>query len=269
MPPKRKGLALIAAIMLIVFVSLSTLGLSVFIGGWYKQIDAKERQSRCIYNAQAGVNYALYQYRNSAALTNGTTSIDADNNFTLATTATYPMAKYLEINGTSASAQLDGFKGWCKGVTLQNTSTSAITITGMKISWSVLGKMLNKVTINGVINWSGSLLDECPRTITFTTNATIAAGATVPLTNIYWNVSIAITRITIGFIMSDGSATSDCVVLYPKPSSTCVTSSSANGLDIKSMGKTTGSTQYRSVQAAYTTATAKITDYDEISTVVP
>ena len=82
---KNKGIALIAAIMLIVFISTAVLGLSVFIVGWYKQIDTDEKEVRCIYNAQAGINYALYNYRVSAALTNGATAIDANNNFTLST----------------------------------------------------------------------------------------------------------------------------------------------------------------------------------------
>lgn len=268
MNSQRKGLALIAAIMLIVFVSLSTLGLSVFIAGWYKQIDDKERQSRCIYNAQAGVNYALYQYRNSATLTSGTVALDANNNFTLSTTATYPMAQYLQVDGRSAYDDLDS----CKGVTLTNTSTSAITIKGMVISWGwklFWLQGLENVRINGVDNWSGLLIDGCPRTITFSTNATIAAGATVPLTRIHWSLSIWLTRITIAFIMTDNSQTANCIVLFPTPSAVCNTSLALTGLTVKAMGTTTGSSQYRSVQADYTTATAKVTDYDEISTVVP
>ena len=264
MNKNKKGLALIAAIMLIVFISIAVLGLSVFIVQWYKQIDSGERQSRCIYNALAGVNYALYQYRASAALTNGTFNIDANNNFTVSTVLsdTGGAASALVIDATHSyvggTSQRD-----LLGITLRNNSASAITINRAIVTWNNTRRM-SQILINGTTNWSGST--STPATVNFTTNATINAGSTVPLTRIRWSGNMSGRTITIRFRMTDGTVTNACTLLPSQPS-VCVQLS--GGLTVKSMGKTVGSNQYRSVQAAYNSSTANVSDYDEITQTVP
>jgi len=268
----KKGLALIAAIMLIVFISIAVLGLSVFIVQWYKQIDAQERQSRCIYNAMAGVNYAIYQYRVSGALTNGTTAIDANNNFTLSTVSTGggTAASALVIDARASSLQPttgnpSGRYIDLSGVTLQNNSASAITINQAIVTWTTASRTMTQIVIGGVTNWSGSATPS-PATVNFTTNATINAGATVALTRIRWNSAMTGATITIRFRMTDGTTTDACT-LFPQQPAVCT--QPGTNLTIKSMGKTTGSNQYRSVQATYNIATGNVSDYDEISQTVP
>lgn len=260
----KKGLALIAAIMLIVFVSTAVLGLSVFIVQWYKQIDAGERLTRCIHNAMAGVNYAIYQYRVSGALTNGTTSIDANNNFTLSTVSGTGSgaASALIINATAAALGGTGSRDLLN-VTLNNSSVSAITINQAIVTWTN-SRNMTQILINGVTNWSG--VAASPATVNFTTNATINAGATVALTRIRFSGNMAGTTITIRFRLTDGTITNACTI-FPAQPSACT--QPAASLTIKSMGKTTGSNQYRSVQAIYDPATGNVSDYDEISQTVP
>ena len=71
--------------------------------------------------------------------------------------------------------------------------------------------------------------------------------------------------ITLSFVMTDATTTTACIG-WPAQGSVCTQISS---LTIKSMGKTAGSNQYRSVQAVYNTTTGNVSDYDEIFQTVP
>ncbi|MBU0548188.1 MAG: hypothetical protein KJ710_06865 [Candidatus Omnitrophica bacterium] len=260
MSRKRKGLALIAAIMLMVFVSIAVLGLSVFIVGWYGQIDTAERGGRCIYNSAAGVHYALYQYRNSAVLTSGTFTIDANNNFTVSTTPDAASSLVIDATGSSlASANRN-----LQGVTLTNSSSSAIIIDRIIVTWIGASRTLQTIRIGNSNVWATDV-SLSPADCNIDDTA-ISAGDTVNLTRIRWNSSMSGLTITLQFVMTDGSISSVCTA-YPSPGSTCTTAAVA--LTIKSMGKTTGSNQYRSVEAAYNIATGNVSDYDEINQVVP
>lgn len=263
---RKKGIALIAAIMLIVFVSTSVLGLSVFIVSWYKQIDTREREARCIYNAYAGINYALYNYRVSAALTNGLTAIDADNNFTLLTVSGGGggAAENLRVNATAASFSSNNKD--ILNVTLTNTSlASSIRLDRVIIYIDSTTKTLDEIRINNTNVWTvNTVIGTTPVNLDMS-NLTIPANTTRAVNRIRWTASMAGRTVYWSFVMSDGTTTSICIV-YPAQASFC---GSSGSLTIQSMGKTTGSNQYRSVQAIYNTTTGNVSDYDEIATVVP
>ncbi|MFH1281377.1 MAG: hypothetical protein ABIH91_01480 [Candidatus Omnitrophota bacterium] len=261
---KNKGIALIAAIMLIVFVSIVVLGLSTFIVQWYKQIDVEERRARCIYNAMAGVHYSLYQYRNNATLVNDTINIDANNNFTLSTVSIGGSGAAANLIIDATAAYLSSNRKDVLGITLTNTSlTTAITLSQMVIYIDTGTGTLDRVDINGSSVWTvNTLIGTIPITLDMT-DVIIPANTMITVDTIRWVRSISATTVHWGFIMSDASATSTCTV-YPAPASSC-----SGSLTIQSMGKTTGSNQYRSVQAAYNTATGNISDYDEIAQTVP
>ena len=263
---KRKGLALIAVIMLIVFVSIAVLGLSTFIVGWYEQIDTGERDVRCIYDAMAGVNYALYQYRNSAVLTNGTFNIDANNNFTLSTVTSGGggggASAFLEVDATYA--HLGNNNRRLLGVTIRNSSASSITIDRMIVTWSISNRRMSLIRINSSDVWTGSA-NSSPANVDIN-NTSIPANTTRSINLIQFNSTMLNAVITLSFVMTDGTTTTACTV-WPTQGSVC--QQSATGLTIKSMGKTLGSNQYRSVQAIYNTATGNVSDYDEIAQTVP
>ena len=262
---KRKGIALIAAIMLIVFVSTAVLGLSVFIVGWYKQINVEEREARCIYNAMAGVHYSLYQYRNSAALTNGTFNIDANNNFTLSTVASGGgggASASLVVDATGAA--LGNNNRRLLGVHIRNSSASAIIIDRMIVTWSISNRTMSQIQINGSTVWSGSATSS-PANVNIN-NTTIPANTTRNIDLVQFDGNMLSAIITLSFVMTDGTTTSACTV-WPTQGSVCT--QAAASLTIKSMGKTVGSNQYRSVQAIYNTTTGNVSDYDEIAQTVP
>ena len=255
--------------MLIIFVSIAVLGLSVFIVGWYKQINAEEREARCIYNAMAGINYAIWNYRaNSSVLTNGTSSIDADNNFTVSTVSGSGgtgAASNLTINATAST--LSPNKKNILNVTLKNTSlTSSIKLSQMVIYVASGTNTLDEVRINNSNVWTvNTLIGTTPVTLNMT-DVTIPKNTTRNVNRIRWVNIVSGTIVYLGFIMSDGTTTPICTVL-PAQASPC--GSSSGILTIKSMGKTTGSNQYRSVQAIYNTTTGNVSDYDEIAQTVP
>jgi len=262
---KNKGIALIAAIMLIVFVSIAVLGLSVFIVQWFKQIDVRARESRCIYNAYAGINYAIWNYKsNPSVLTNGTISIDANNNFTVSTVPSgggAGEAANLTINATGSG--IDNKNKDIVGITLTNTSlTSSITLSQMIIYIDSGTKTLDKVRIHNSNVWSDKTsISTTPLTLNMD-DVVIPPNTTRTVQYIRWKDDISADTVYWGFIMSDGTTASACQV-YP------ASSSCGSSLNIKSMGKTAGSNQYRSVEATYNTILGNVTVYDEIFQTVP
>ena len=262
---RRKGLILIAAIMLIVFVSITVLGLSTFIVGWYGQINNAERQERCIYNAAAGVNYALYQYRDSATFTNDTFSIDANNNFTVSTVVSggsAGAAGALVVDATDA--HLGNNNRRLLGLTIRNSSASSVTIDRMIVTWSISNRSMSQIRINGSTVWSGTA-SSSPADVNIN-NTTIPANTTRSINLIQFNSTMLNAIITLSFVMTDGTTTTACTA-WPAQGSVCT--QAGTGLTITSMGKTSGSNQYRSVQATYNIADGNISDYDEVNQVVP
>lgn len=260
----KKGLALIAAIMLIVFVSITVLGLSVFIVQWYKQLEVGERQARCIYNALAGINYAIYQYRvNGVFPSDGTVHvIDDDNSCTLASApGNGQAAGNLTINATNSSRGGNNNRD-ILGITVTNTSsTSSITLDRIVLYVSNSSEVLDRISINGVlVRNANDTINTTPNNLDLTTNATIPANTTRAINYIRFTNSFGPTNLYLSFIMTDGSTSSTCTV-YPAQASPCVT----NDVTVRSMGKTANSTpeQYRTIKAVYNKITGNISDYDE------
>ena len=277
---KRKGFVLIAAIMLIVFVSIVVLGLSTFIVQWYKQIDVRTRESRCIYNAYAGVNYAIWNYRsNPSVLINSPTpiAIDANNNFTV---STVPVggggggaASAVIINATASTRTNSNRRvsNW----TIQNNSAATVTIDQVSVTWLKTPKTVTSFVIDSSTKWTGSI--STPPAV-FLVNIPIPANTTYPtgsnLNQLIFDSSVAgDAGITLTFHMTDGTTTS-ALQIYPAYTGPLPGGGQGGGggsvqLTIKSMGKTAGSNQYRSVQATYNTTTGNVSSCNEIFQTVP
>lgn len=260
----KEGLVLIAAVMLVIFVSIAVLGLSTFITSWYAQIDNSQRQERCIYNALAGVNYALYQYRNNETLTNGVFNIDTSNSFAVSTVTeggSSGAATALVLDATNA--HLGNNNRRLLQVTIRNSSSTPVTIDRMIVTWDISNRTMSQIRINNSTVWSGTATSG--QTVNIN-NTTIPANTTRSIDLIQFNSNMSSATINLSFVMTDGNTTSACKA-WPVQGSVCV--QLASGLTIKSMGKTAGSGQYRSVQVVYNIASGNISDYDEINQVVP
>lgn len=264
MAMNKKGLALVGIIILITFLSIPVLSASIFTLQRLTAFDTQQRDLRCRYNAQAGVHYAVYQYRQNGTLATGQTNIDSDNYFVLNTTGGGGAAANLVINATAAYLALGNRN--LQGVTIRNASaTTAITIDRMIVGWSgPNNRNLQSIVINGSTVWTGSVSN--PPVNVNITNFTLNPSTTYPITRFRWSNTVFGRTITLQCVMTDGSTTSTCTV-FPAQPSECITP--AGNLTIQSMGKTAGSGMYRTVQATYNTATGNISDYDEISAAVP
>lgn len=258
----KKGFALIAIIILILFVGFAVGGVTTFIVQRLAQVDTTQRDMRCRYNAQAGIQYAVYQYRANSANFSGAINIDANNSFKISTTGSAASSFIIDAtNSILASSSRN-----LQGITLTNSSASnPVTIDRMIVTWTGTSRTLQNVRINNANVWNTNV-SSSPADLNIT-DTVIAAGATASLTRIRWNSSMAGRTITLQFVFSDGSTSGICTV-YPAPVSVCSGGASAT-LTIQSTGRTAGSGMYRTVQATYNTSSGNISDYKEISTAVP
>lgn len=249
--------------MLIVFASIVVLGVSSFIVAQVSHQEANSTKEKCLHLALAGLNYALYQYRQSGALASGQVNIDANNYFVLNTTGGGGAASSLIINATASSVGGPSNRDLLN-VTLKNSSlTQSIIIDRAIVTWNLAVRRMQQIVIAGSTRWSGSVASPANVDIT---NFTLNPNTTYALTRIRWNASMNGRTITLQFVMSDGSITSVCTVL-PTPAAACQTGGGV--LTVRSMGKTSGSNIYRTIQASYDNSTGKVTSYNETNVSVP
>ena len=274
---KNKGIALIAAIMLIVFVSASVLGLSVFIGGWIRQINSDLINTKCLYLAQAGAQDAIYEVRSSflspattyGSFTTGLSTVATNETYRRGVSANTALAGAADFFMTDVSTSTISTTT-VTGAQYQKATSSAtpvVTIAQMKIEWVKTGGVvyfrqlkLNNVTVftsaaNNVSGYTAVL--TTPTTYSTTNFSTLANSVIFSAT-----VASGLTSLDVTYIMTDGS--SKKVRLYP--------ASNSCQFSISSTGKVAGSNIYRTIKATYdlmpTTyaTTSKVVDIDEINT---
>ena len=111
-----------------------------------------------------------------------------------------PEADSLTVTGGAISAKL------LQNITLENTSTDPITITGVTITFTGSGGIkLKTIDMNGVERWSGTV--SSGSTITFDTNFTLSASTTYSSTA-HFTFSKNVSSATVTFNMSDATSTS-------------------------------------------------------------
>ncbi|MCX5701193.1 MAG: hypothetical protein NTZ63_06610 [Candidatus Omnitrophica bacterium] len=261
---KRKGFALIAIIIIVLFVAIGVLSTTGFIANRFSGFDVDQRLFRCTYAAQAGIQYAIYQYRAAGTLYASGTNVSIGASDTFRITSVSAASNYLLVDATKVA--LGGGNKQLNTITYKNTSTTTpITIASMNVIWNTASSNLTSILINNVNVFTGSVATP-GRNINITDTA-IPANTT--RSNNRETFSAAMngggSTITLQFVMSDGSDTTTCTV-WPKPGATCPVTTD---LTITSTGKTTGSALYKTYQATYNTSTNKISAYSEIASQVP
>lgn len=247
------------SIILIVFASIAVLGVTTFIIQRYTQLETVERNTRCVYLAQAGIHNALYFYRFRKLTGNGyfslgQTNIDANNFFVVGGTA----ADLLMVDA-SASYVGGTSNKYLYGLRLQNaTNSKTITLNRMVVTWNNSWK-LTTIRIAGSNRWTGNL--SSPANCVFTSNVALnTTPSTYAINYLLFNNAMTGATISIQFFMTDGSSRS--LVVLP--------ASTNYNFTVKSTGKTAGSNMFRTIQADYNTLTGKVFNYDEINTeIVP
>ena len=264
---KSKGIALIAAIMLIVFVSTAVLGLSVFIGGWIRQIDVDLINTKCLYLAQAGIHDAIYKVRfthnpnaTNGSFTLGLTTVDTGETYRRGGTA----ADLLMVDTSNASQSGQDLIG-LKMQKATSAVSPAVAISGLIVTWSKSGaaRTLSSIRINGANIPATISPSSSPATATFTTPYTLnSTPTTININRIRFSGNMnGLSSMTVQFVMSDASTKT--VSVFPA-SNNCV-------FTIKSTGKVAGSNIYRTIKADYNlmpttyATTSRINDIDEIN----
>ena len=111
-----------------------------------------------------------------------------------------PEGDSLTVTGGTISAKL------LQNITLENTSTDPITITGVTIIFTGSGGIkLKTIDMNGVERFSGTV--SSGSTITFDTNFTLSASTTYSSTA-HFTFSKNVSSATVTFNMSDATSTS-------------------------------------------------------------
>lgn len=265
---KRKGLALIAAIMLIAFVSTAVLGLSVFIVGWIKQIDVIQIRAKCLYLAQAGIHDAIYKVRSTyhpittnGSFTLGLATVDAGETYRRGGTAADLLMVDTSNTSWSGTDLID--------LKIQDATSSvspAVTISGMVVTWvkSGMARTLSSIRIDGVNRPATISPASSPATATFTTPYTLnTTPTTIHINRLRFSGNLnGLSSMSVKFVMSDASTKT--VAVYPATNNCLFT--------IKSTGKVSGSNIYRTIKADYNlmpdtyATTSRIDDIDEINT---
>lgn len=146
----KKGLTLIATVMMIIFASLAVSGVSVFIIQRLEGNDAEAKKIKAIYLAQAGVHRALYDYRANGAVTLGQTTVLPSQTFTLGA----DIVDLFLADADSVRVRQEAFEIDIKDVTASPT----ITIDKITISWqpSDATERLIAIDIDGTGAWSNA-----------------------------------------------------------------------------------------------------------------
>jgi hypothetical protein len=249
---QEKGLALIAAVMLIVFVSIAVLGLTVFIVQWFSQINSEQLSLKCLYLAQAGIHDAIYEVRSTydpndtnGYFTLGQVTVDPGETYRRGGTAADLLM--VDTSDTSqGSKDLDGLK-------IQKATSSAspvVSIDRMIVSWTMSDggghghhhdePTLQSIRIAGSNRWTGNL--DSPADADLPNNYTLTNTETIPVNRLRFSDDMDnLISMSVEFVMTDGSRKT--VDVYPD-SNNCV-------FTIKSTGKVSGSSIYRTIAADY------------------
>jgi len=249
----KKGITLVASIMLIVFASIAVLGITTFIIQRLTYVEANRVKTASIILAEAGVQGAIYSYRLRDIPANGyfplgQSNIDPDNYFVLG-------GEEVGLLMVDTSATSIGGSGnrRLQNLNIQNaTNSDGITITRMIVTWDI-GTQLRRINIDGWRAWRGRSSSPADCTVRSGGFDLDSVPSDYPV-ELRFRGNMTGATITIRFFMSDG--TFKDVAAYP--------ASNNFNFTVKSTGKVTGSGIFRTIQADYNALTSRITNYYEI-----
>ena len=256
---QKKGITLVAAIMLMTFMATAVVMTSVFVIAQIEQTRTREMSAQAIELAQAGVSRAIYDYRTREAqgiegyFSLGQQNVDANNYFVVGGHAGDFLA--VNVSGTAVAGNM------ISGVWAQNVTNSSIKTNWMLLTWNDPNRILNCIYYNGGRIWPTGNPSSC--------NGSAASGAWVNILDqtfpggdnpkefqFTWDGNMSATTVTATFWMTDG--TFRTIQIFPATNNFSFT--------VRSTGKPQGAGNlYRSVRADYNILTSTIQKYDEIN----
>ena len=245
-----KGITLLAALLLIIFVAVSVFGVSIFVVESLSQNFTKQAQLKTADLAEAGLHHSLYFFRfrdasGNGYFTTGQTNLDVNNFFILSAN----MGDLLMVN--TATAALGGGNADLTNLRIQNaTNSKTITIDRMIVTWNN-ARLLNQIRINGSNVWTGNLASPANANIT---NFTLNTTPTIYNVNrLRFSGSMVGATISVQFIMTDASTRT--LTVFPL--------SNANNFIVNSNGRIANFSINRLIRAEYNSLTGRIVDYEE------
>lgn len=257
----KKGITLIASVILIIFAAIVVLSVSTFVIERLSQNQIYSLKAKTIYLAQAGIHKAIYDFRfrklsGNGYLTFGQANIDANNFFVIGGSA----GDLIMVDASGANLSNNGRD--LSGLTIQNaTNSNTITIDRIIVTWNNNNK-LRQIRIGNSTLFNDAQGLSSPANADLSPDFTLDAVPTVyNITRLRFDADMSGATITIQFLMTD-STLSAVFTVFPA-------SSASYSFGVKSMGKTANSNLYRTIQARYNPATGKIISYDEINQSLP
>ncbi|MCK5580239.1 MAG: hypothetical protein KAJ18_03095 [Candidatus Omnitrophica bacterium] len=255
--PNKKGITLVASIMLMVFASVAVLGVATFIIQRLSQTGVKEIDKKALYLAQAGIQSAIYNFRFQDTVGNGyfslgQTNID-DSYFVLGASSSGGDAGLLMVD-LSASVLTGSKNNLLEEIYIQNaTNSQPIIIERMIVSWDT-SPSLRRIRINGKNVWTGNLASPVDADISDFTLDIIPTRYAID----YFRFDKDMTGSTVNvqFVMTGGSIKD--VTVFP--------ASNNYNFSVESTGKIAGSSIYHTIHADYNAIIGNITNYYEVNT---
>lgn len=271
----KKGIALIAVIIIILFVIIATLGISVFISRGAVLNVVRASREGALYAAQAGVYAAIYDYLANSAQPYWDTASDVNvaNNVYYCVGgrgSTRRMANFLLVDADNPqTANSIGTNNRLQRIPLSNINqTQSITVNRMMVEWYNFAGSLNQIALGGTTRWSGTASSGQLITLAsqFTMNAQQSFSAATDNT---WRFTVSIPNnaiIAVTFYFTDNSTRKAYLMTnkYQESSSR----SGNKEFTITSTGEVRlgGNPWRRTIEATYDVGVNRITSWQESDT---
>ena len=248
---RKRSIVLIEVIIIIVLLAIVVLGIATYISEALNFNVTSINQQKAIYAAQAGVMKAIVDYETNGSITAAVDAQIADN-------------LYYSIGGAgmffladcSSPSIVAGRK--LKNINMTNlSSTDAVTITHMQVSWTPDGgENLTEIDLGrATAEWSGSASSGTNLDMT---DYTIGAGVTENDVWLDWEVGSDISAMTISAVLTFSDASTLEIVLLEAGQG------SSNAIVITSTGKVVSPyTWRRTLKAGYDVGTSGIISWEE------
>lgn len=250
----RKSFVLIPMILLILFVSISVLGLCFFILETSQKISADKSSLQSFYFAESGIQSALYWYRQQEYFSLGETVVNPGRYVLSA-----DELGLLLVDSRNSQVTTAGSKVFlCSKIFLDNvTDSNSITVAIVVVSWAGTDPetTLTQVSIGGYI-WSGSSFSPaaCPISAIIDWNDDPECSLRFSRPK---NGALA-DSITMTFFMSDGTNTGSLGVYPPSVGKMTFTFTSQGIRDVA------GGEVASSIEAEYNALTGQIISYNKL-----
>lgn len=255
----KKGIALIAVIIIILITAIAVLGIVVFISNSLLLNVARASMEGAIFAAQAGVYAAIYDYlaTPSQAYWSKATNVNIIGN------VYYHIgrdANFLLVDADNPqTANSSGTNNRLQRILLSNINqTQAIRVNRMRVEWYNFTGNLNQIVLGGTTRWSGTATSGQPITLNsiFTLNARQAFTGTTSNT---WRFTTTIPNnaiILVTFSFADNSTRKAYLFNNGR--------SGNNEFSITATGEVRGAARWRrTIEATYDVGVRRITSWEE------